>query len=322
MLLFGSEIPGRIVSTLLEGSDPQELVLPLKRIFFAAIVRDGIVASDKERIVFHNGRSIRDLRWIKDRVANSDRLFECRGFWVNGPELYVEVNHRASASGTGSTNRWIEAYNFETDSWHQVSGTTTLSSTGAFGVAAGGSFPFSHETNFLHIYSDGSWRRMFAPPNGYNPFSQYRQTSGAQTGTGNEFEATGTYTSTAWELTGLEGWPKTISRIIFLGDVDAGGTAATAATVRVRAGDPTAITNGTAASANFVTGLPTAQGGAQITDFPDNQDLFYRLQVEIRLARTTASTRFTPNGLPVIIEGFAFPRLPALPTRFLEDVSR
>lgn len=296
MLANGSESPGHVVQTNVEATDYQEIPMGIKYIYWAVNVNgNAIVASDRERIMYYDGKfAARDLTWIANREPNSDYIYEARGGFVNGNELWVFVNKRKSTNGTGNTQFWWEVYNFETNAWHQVSAATTGSTTGSMGLMAGGALPYSATTGFHLAYVDGSWRQQFAPVYGYNPFDLYRQTSGSQSSTGNEYEASGTYKSPYWELPGLEGWPKLTTRIFYLGDVDAGGTASTAATATITAGN---------LSGTFATGLPQR---AQLVNMSDNLDLWYKLQVQVDLARTSASTRYTPNGLPLIIEGVCF----------------
>ena len=311
-LLSTAEKPMRVVTTNQEGTDYHEEPVGLKYVFAACIINKSMTAqTDKERITLYDGRgSARDIGWIADREPNSDRVYECRGLAANGNELWIRVNHKASAAATANTNTnaWWEVYNLETNSFHTASGTLNLTSTGSFGLLPGGPLPLSESTGFLQDYVEGQWRRVFVPVYGYNPYTLYRQTSGADSDTGNEYEASATWSSPEWELPGLEGWPKIVNRILFLGDVDAGGTAATAASVQVSAGNQTAT---------FGTGL---SGRAQIVDVEDNGDMFYRLQVDVTLARTTGSTRFTPNALPLVVEGYAFIGNPMPPAEFMWDV--
>ena len=311
-LLSSAEKPGRVVSTNQEGTDYQEIPLGLKYIFSSCVVNNSaIAASDKERVVIYDGRAApRDIPWITDREPDSDRVYECRGLFANGPELWIRVNQKAASGATANTNTRIfwEVYNIETNAIHRVSETYTAGSTGSYGNLPGGSMPYSQTTGFAQTYEDGSWRKIFVPVYGYNPYTLYRQTSAAASGTGNEYAESGTYTSPEWELPGLEGWPKIVSRILFMGDVDSGGSASTAATITITAGNM---------SGQFDVGH---SGRAQLADMDDNGSAFYRLQVAITMARTTGSTRFTPNGLPVIIEGYAFVGNNKPPYGFYEDV--
>ena len=310
MLVPGSETPGRLVSTNQEGTDYQYIPMGLKYVFSACIVNGtALVATDKERIVYYDGKTTaRDLGWVSARTPNSDRIYECRGLVANGPEIWCRVNHKAAPSGTGNTNAWWEVYNLETGAWHQVSASATMSSTGSYSTLPAGALPLSETTGFIHDYSDGSWRRLFVPLYGYNPYNTYRQTSDAQSGSGNEYEQNARITLPKLEFPGLEGWPKYVTRIIFHGDVESGGSDSVAASVQWSAGNM---------DATFNTGF---ENRAQLMNVLDNNDLFYRLQPVCNLTRTTASTRFTPNALPVTFEGYAFVGNAEPPYSWVEDV--
>lgn len=295
ILTFGSEKKGRIISTNLEGTDPQELKMFAGGVLAAAIVpsRSGIIASDGERVLFHNGRSITDTKQFADREPNSDREYRVRGFAVFDPDVYVRVNHIASPSGSGDTREWWEQYHFETGAWHQISATTGLSVTGVQGILAAGSHPVSLQNNFLHRYSDGRFRRIRLETPGHNTFTQDRQSSGAGSSTGVEFESSGTWTSPYWELPGMHGMLKVATEVCFLGDLQAGGTAATAAHAEV-------TVNGV--EVQFTTGHANRSQWARLPHAVP----FYQLRMTETLTRTTNSTRFTPNGLPIIVRGFTF----------------
>ncbi len=304
MLEMGAEDAGDLYSTNLEGSDLALHDLPLRWVNLAAIYRDGIVAHDGRRIVFTNGRMLRDLRVFADRVPNSDRELRVRGFTINGPELIARLCEIAVSGGTGATVEWEESYDFDLDAWLPVSGQTTLSTTGVQGLNSPGPSPISFTTGYRHHYTDGAWRRTLTTPYGTNPFT-LRKTAGAASGTGQAFAASGTWTSPKWTLPGLEGAPFVVSRVSFGGDVDAAGTDSTAGHVEVAIADNSgAFTNKVA---HFVTGHPNWR---QLTKFdPVQQEQIYELQVRITATQQsggTDPTRYTPNCLPVVIEGYAF----------------
>lgn len=310
MLANGSESPGHVVQTNVEATDYQEIPVGLRYVYWCINVNGtALVSSDRERITYYDGKyAARDITWIANREPNSDYIYEARGGFCNGNEVWVLVNKRKSTNGTGNTQVWWEVYNLETNAWHQVSAATTTSTTGSMGLMAGGALPYSATTGFTNAYYDGSWKNIFVPVYGYSPFDLYRNTTGSQSTTGNEYEATGTLTTPQWELPGLEGWPKLVTRIFALGDIDAGGTAATDAYQTITAGN---------LSGTFRTGL---SGRAQLVNLQDNMDLFYKLQVSTTLGRTTNSTRYTPNGLPIIIEGVCFVGNLNPPYAWMEDV--
>lgn len=297
MLAFGSESPGRVISMNLEGNEYYEIPMGLKYTKLCATNGSALAVSDGERVVYYDGRTqARDIGWLAMRESDSNYVYECRGLAFNGSEIWMDVNLKLSANASGVTSlRYFEIYNVETNSFHAVSARhTSDAATGSFSALAP-NIPISQTTGFAHVWQDdGEFDRTFVPVFGYNPHSLYRQTSGTGASTGNEYEASATYRSPKWELPGLEGWPKLVKRILFMGDVDSGGTDATSAKVTVTAGNMTA---------EFSTGF---EDRAQIADISDNNDLFYKLQVTVELERTTANTRFTPNGLPIIVEGYAF----------------
>lgn len=304
MLGRGAVHPGRIYSTSLEGFDPQPLYMGLDEIYWAVLTRNGIVASDFKRVVFHDGRTLRDLGEYRDRSLNSDKELRARSGWVSGGDLYVEVNERASTNGTGNTRRWVEAYNFQYGTWHAVSTATQLSTTGDLTHAGVGGLPVSNTTGFIHGYADGSWYRQFTPPFGIDLFSQ-RQSSGAQSTTGVQFAAgPETWTSPRLTLPGrLSLYPSLITHIIYDGDVRAGGTnalvAVTAGGVTARFRDP-------------------GRQQPQVAAFPGNNSVFYELTVSATLTQGT-NTYMTPNALPFTIYGvtfideFAAPKRPPAP---------
>lgn len=301
MLALGSEEPGDLYSTDLEGYDLAKHELPLRYVIGACIWRDGILAHDGRRIVFTNGRMLRDLRLFADRVQSSDRELRIRGFTVNGPELIVRVNEIAVSGTSGATVEWEESYDFDLDAWTNLTKHTTLSTTGVQGLNAPGADPISFSTGYRHHYTDGSWRRSLTVPYGSNPFN-LRKTSGATAGTGQQFDSPGVWTSPKWSLPGLEGAPFIVSRVRFGGDVDAGGSDAA---VEVAIASNTGAFGSTVA--HYVTTHPQWR---QSTSFDvGSAQMLYELQVQVTAAQQTAGTdptRFTPNCLPIVIEGYSF----------------
>lgn len=319
----GLEVLSRVMSTNQEGTDPQELKFPLKGVIYAQIYRDGIVASDQERIVWQNGRQIRDLRIFADRTPNSDFTFRVAGMTVNGPELLVAVNMVPSLnSGQTTTTSWVEAYDFDLDSWHTV----TDQGYSAVSTIAGGNLDinmigpegmgFSKATRFMHrllgtaTNSLTGWQRHYGPPYGTNPFT-LRQTSGAGASSGREFANTGdAFSPLFWLPPPLKGAPLSVKRIICMGDVDAGGAVGSAANVIVTCGGQ---------QATFVPGHSTYP---QLFPVEDDLAPFGLLQLHVKLNRTTATTRMTPQALPIIVEGYAAIRDlpdPPMPYFDLED---
>ena len=287
---------GRIVRTTVRGTDPQEFPVPLPYVVHVARFRDGIVFTDEKQIYFTNGRVMRNLHWNSDRVAASDFDLRCRGFWVNGPELAIEVNRIAvSQLLTGDeTKRWVEAYNYELDAWHQVSATETLDNNGKMSIAGTDGLPLSRYTGYAHVLvraaslANSKWHRIYLPPYGQNPYYS-RQTDGADSSSGHQFEASGTWESPRWILPGPAGrFPNSVKRITFGGIIDGAEQS-----VQVVAGG---------VQHTFVYGYGK---GHQVKDFPRNDYRFSDLEVSITLTQGT-NTRSTPQGLPVTIEGVTY----------------
>jgi hypothetical protein len=296
VLLFGTEKLHRCVSTNLEASDPQDITFGLEggiAQFIISQANQALVAHNHERMVINKGGN-EQVPVFVDRVPNSDREYRIRHMWDNGNEIIYIVEHRARSGGSGSTTFHWESFDLKTGAVHQISADTTYSTTGSFGVLNAGAGLLSRFTRYSQFYADGAWRQLLIPRYGENPYYLNRQTSGAGSGTGYEFAASGTWDWPDTEIPGLEGLPKVVAGIVFGGDVDGGGTAATAASVQITAGgitfDP------------FVTG--TGQR-SQVQRLKQNNHTFYRLACSVTMSRTTASTRFTPNALPFRIFGFA-----------------
>lgn len=289
-----------IHSYTMEGQDPQPLDgLGLKTHLHTCDYRDGWAVSDEDRVMYHGGRIIRDTRIFANREPNSDRELKVRGLGSNGPELLALVTERSSSLGTGVTAYWRESYDYDLDAWHQISEIYYLSDAGDQIVLSPGGTPLSRETGFAHLLTKngGVAHRQYIPPYGTNTFN-LRKTAGAQTSTGREYTPTGVI---RWnfQIPGLEGQPKVVSRIISMSDVDAGGANAYQ---QITAGGK---------RATFRAGQP---GRHKISSFTRNNDFFYDLDIEMELGRTTTGTdasRYTPNGLPFAVEFFC--RLDDLP---------
>lgn len=300
---------GQVWSTDQSGQYPEKLRLPLKYVTHSAICRDGIVASDGDRIIFTNGKFVRDLKIFQNRYDSSTYRYKVIGFYIqDNQELFVEVNR----TGGSFTLRQIEYYNWDLNTWVPVSGIGIVAAN-IQSFMTGGSLPVSNTTGFFHdrvgYGSAGSWARQYQPPAGTTP----HQFVGS--GVIN-FENGGVYTSPVWEIPGLEGWLKVGRRIVFKGDVDSGGTGSgggTAANIKVtcNAGN---LDTSTHSQGNFVTGMPNEH---QVRDFEDTSYATYTIQVGIianNQSGGTNPTYYTINALPIVIEGFAMRRPMALPS--------
>lgn len=291
MLTKGSESPGHIVHTDEFGRNPSELDVKLPFVYYAALVNGGIACSDGQKVVFHNGMNADVILDNNYRGFDSDSQVRIRGFYVKEASLYVEEEIQASSSGSAATVRHILRYDFETASWHQVSGDTTLSGTGAFNIAATGSLPVGASTGYLQTYSDGSWRRKYEPPYGVNPFS-LRQVSPGGSGNAQSYESAGTITWPSLQLPTIEVWPKVIRRMQFLGDVDTGG-----------AGAKVSFTlPGLSPAVDFTALLNQA---SRVRTFAQNNARFQDLTISATITGSGTATK-TPNVVPFVIEGLAY----------------
>lgn len=171
-------------------------------------------------------------------------------------------------------------------------------------LPGGQGLPWSDQTEFMHTYEQGSWlRQRWAHP-GVNTFT-LQKTSGATATTGKQFAASGTLTTPLMELPGLEGKPKVISRITFLGDLESGDASdnTTPASVTVTAGG---ITETFLANHN--------QANISEAHDPSRAEVFDKFQASYTITQGsggTDPTRYTPNLMPIKFEGYAWePDLP------------
>lgn len=307
-------VPVDVYHLNLEGSDPQIVPFSLNRVFWTAMWQRNVVATDAFNVEAFDGNKVRDLHFLRGRPTNSDFTVSCQGFVVRGRDLYAVVFHddnTASSTTIGNSYYQLELYMSELDAWipvtKQIVPGKAVNSVAIGGflparqgaIWSGWTFPFSKQTGLTYIPSSSSTgtfqhTRVFLPPTDINPFVSYRQTGSTQYKS-QEWESTGVWTSPYWQLPDLDGVPKCIDEIVFEGDVDAGGTAAS---VVVTAGDSVSTM-----TATFQTGLAHLR---QIVSNPDKSTRFYELQVAITLTRDSTTTK-TPNGLPIVIRGRAFP---------------
>lgn len=282
----------RVEYTNQRGGDRQPLNFPLSWLAGADKLRDGIMAYDDGRVYFHNNRGYRyrNLGIFRDVSPNSDRQYVVQGHYIKDDELYAEVNVIASPSGSGNTTRHIRKYSFPYDTWHQVSADEILTDTGRQSMGGGRSLPVSDQTGYLHAYSNGAWKRMYAPPPGVNPYS-LRQSAGAGSSTGVQFESTGELQMGELIFPGwLATMQKSVRRMGYLGDLDTGGAGSK---VRLDAGG---------VFHEFKYGYRASQ---QVKDFDDNDYRFSFLAPKLTVTRGSNS-RMTPQPLPFFIEGVCY----------------
>ena len=310
-MMTSANLTGRVVLTDLEtGTTAQEVNFGHGIRLATVMNGNAIVAATRSNVFYYDGRSQpRNLRLLENRLMTSSAtlaqeltIFDIR---ADGNEIWVRYGSGLLA--------WLDVYDITTGVWHTVALVPTIT---AVNNSWAGKPAVSTNTRFAHfnpLYDDGGIFqvpfRIYMPEYGRNPYTLRLTTGGLG---GAEYRASGSIRLPAYSLPGLEGHPKTVSRIIFGGDVDAGGTAATAAQVTVKIYPPGSfedtglhtIANANGINAVFGTGT---RSRAQYFD-NDSQEVFDKLVVGINVERTTADTHYTPNALPIIIEGYCYVR--------------
>ncbi len=304
---------GKVMHTDLEGADPQWIPTRLATTSFACLWEHKVVMTDTVSIETFDGEDSVDLQWMKGRAGNTDMVRRVQSFAVASGVLMVVGAQSDGANNASPTSAnlvlQLEQYVSAFGSWVPYSGSLPLGEQAVFALAPfspivfgteTGSpiLPWSKQTQFLHIptrlYTGTTtkWDRIFRPPPGQNPFDIYRQT-GASAGYSQAFETTGTVTTPYFELPQLEGRWKKADQIVFLGDVDAGGTGST---VLISLNGSSGIT--------FGTGLTDGARVAQTSETGDDA-LFMQLQIAETITRGSTTTK-TPNGGPFLIRGRAY----------------
>ena len=317
--LAGSNL-GRIMHCDLEGIDLQELKFPMRGIWAFAVWRDGIVATDGHQVFWHRGGQPINLRWAESRdptiAAGGGPSYPfIAGFHVNHDQLGVQV---VTTDTVDASVLWTESFDPETGRWSPR--------TRAIGVGAAltrirpsGSYPYNTHTQVSYTAIGGAsslFQWQYIPSFGKRPNTVLRDLSGSELNTDGTasfegFEDSGTWFGPFWELPGLEGWAKSVSVILHTGDMSDEWVSTTGTPlVRVRVtGEPITITDGvpqltttTSISREFGrTTIPVTQ----VQPIPGNSDSRGAFRVEIGVVRGTDTDR-TPNGLPVVIRGFAY----------------
>lgn len=308
----------RIMHCNFEGTDLQELTFPMRGIWSACVYRDGIVATDSAQVYWHRGTPI-NLRWGESRdpyIGVGGTYPYIQGLRVDGDTLAVECFASSGSAGLS----WAEAFDLETGRWNMQRQAAT---TGGLSVIRGsGSLPYNPTYQVAYSALGGAsskFQWQYIPSFGKRPQTTLRDLAGVTIGTDlatsfQGYEQGASWWGPLWELRGLEGWPKVVSEILHPNDnsndsatgmVSASGTPlitvrVTGAPITITSGVPQTTTN--CISAAFgATSTPVTQ----VMPIPGSNDARGAFRVEITLARGTDSDR-TPNGLPVIIRGFAY----------------
>lgn len=222
----------------------------------------------------------------------------------------------------------LSVYNLSNGTWHRIG--TAAQQAGppvpaSDNLRPGGALPFSQSTRHLFTVQalGSSFRHIPLLEPDVNPYWAARQTNTRTVQNVHSFASNATCLLPAWDLPNLEGWPSIVTRITCAGDIDAGGTAATAAYVRVYVFPPGTAVDAYDSIDQALNNVPYVEFGtgnrqrSQPVNWGDHS-MFYKLQLGIQLARTTADTNYTPNALPIIVEGYTFIRAPDPPPTGLQ----
>ena len=178
-------------------------------------------------------------------------------------------------------------------------------------LPGGQGLPWSGERGreYIYVYEHGTWVTQEWTRPGVNTYFK-RQTAGASVATGKQFTSGGgALTTPLFDLPGLEGKPKAVDRITFMGNLEASATDNTShATCTVAVGG---------ISASFVANHAFPET-AKVAKF-DATTVFDKLQMTLTGTPGTGGTdpnRYTPNFVPVKIEGYSWEPIGRLP----EDV--
>ena len=315
---------GRIVSTNLEGDEYHEIPMGLSNgVRFATIINESsVAASNNYRVTYYDGRTLpRDLHWSDNLSPDSDARYRILGLTNNGKEVIVlSVKEEDTTPDSDIFYYRMDAYDIVANSWHIIGylkGTTATYATVNYITPT-----ISTSSNNLYIPELANIFIVPIPNYGSNTMTNKRQTTGSSAGT--ITDATAFTLLPAWELPGLEGWPKTVERLIFLGDVDSGGTDAY---IRYFIFIPSttkdyATTITTLSSQDDIPSITVyagLEGRAHKVDWTD-KGFIYKLQVGILASRTAADTKKNVNALPFILEGYCYVGRPQPPIGFLTDV--
>lgn len=323
MLTHGNEKVGRIVATNLETSTTyQEFSLGLPYVRAAIVVNESaIIATDGNRIVYYDGRSgPRDLGWPGDRIPNSDITYVCRALRWRANQLYVNVEYQDSVGAT-AVSTW-EVYDFLTSKWHIDDGGGVSSSGTRIMTLPAGAIPHSTQSGFAYVADFAPMTYHYLAEPARNPFHHLRKTASAGASTGKAFYSILTMWTPRWELPGLEGAPKIVSRIWCLGDLDSAGVLSTDADISVQIVEqsgtvhegPAASSSNTGPRVTWTAGERDRPKFREVTDYTP----FYQLQLLIQGYVNNASGK-PINVFPIIVDGYAFVPKPSVPEGWIYE---
>lgn len=318
-----SFVSGSLTRFNLEALDMQNVSLPIRPVFAWQVDEQTIWVSNGAEI-WEVSDKVRSLHWATARSQDSNTQNTCFGGWsVNGVPHVLSVNDTVTAAG-GLIR--VEKYVRSTNSWHQVSAdvaqgssfTLSLSDlpswTGASQLiqlvtAAPGALPYSSLSHNLHWTlgtasggaGTGQHVRQYAVPEEYPLFYTRNQTASAGATTGQQVESSGSYTSPANLIEGIEGAKLVLEEMACYGDLAAGGTDCTFQ-LQVAAETST----GYGFSNNLTrTFQASARPSTYVEKFPTNRDFTTRFQYKATITRG-ANAYKSPNILPLQFKFLAF----------------
>lgn len=175
MLVLGSEVLGQLTSFNLKGLDKQvhrfnEMPLGILQAVscISPAYGAGVVATDGQLAVLHTGSEEVNLNLAGEMTGVLSHplggaVYRCRGFAVDGPDLYAYVE-----TGSSSFSVQLMKLDWETLTWNIVS-THLTAAVAARMILAAGSHPVSAQTRFQHFYSDTAWVRSHLTRTTENP---------------------------------------------------------------------------------------------------------------------------------------------------------
>jgi hypothetical protein len=276
--------------------DPVPVNFPqLPKITYAVRFRTGIVATDNYDISYYDGeRYIHTSPFTQKDIAGGATPCQITGLWVIGEDLYARIQFE-------TTVYFTMMWDVDTGAWHFVS-TDITSANPEYPRSRG--LPWSFNPGivhrYMHVYENGSWRRQQWTTLEQNPY--FLQESGNDSGVSFEFHTDGNIRSTAWDLPGLEGKPKAITAITFMGHIY----------------DGDATSNTTSAEIGVTVGGRSAKFRkpddnswkdiSQRVEFPPTE-VFDKLRLDLDITQGSGGTNpdnYTPNALPIKIEFVAW----------------
>lgn len=306
-----------IWSTNLEGDDPQKLEIGLNYIQHAMKWREGIVATDGNEVIWHNGRKV-NLNFNRDRVARTAGcIFRVNGFAALGPRLFVHVSEYFTAFTSTGPHRysWWEEYLPEENAWYpattrvnqEASNSTPIAlftnDTNGIFDSEGRFWWYGHTDNVLTT-EDHAWFNVQLASG--NPFSI--QKAGGEMFYA--FATTGFCETPAYHF--YEGFPKVVTDIWYGGELIGEDSS-----VRVEVATQDASAMRFAGDTLTAGGSASTQGATFKED--DRMNLHYwqnpkpemvdRIKLKITVTQGTSGsgvTKTSPNALPLVIGGYIY----------------